>query len=64
MLSSLLCSGFPSGLFPPYFPTKAQYKFPCQMPRPPHSPLVDHPTNTWCEGQIMKLLIMHCSPVS
>jgi len=48
------------------FPTKILYAFlvsrVCYMNRPLHLPSLNHPNNIWCSVQVMKPLIMLCSP--
>ena len=61
ILSTYLCLGLPSGLFPSGFSTKTLYTrllpYTCYMPRLSHSRF-DHPNNTGWGVQIIKLLIM------
>jgi hypothetical protein len=60
MLSSHLCLGLPSGLFPSGFPTKTLYTCTLPhtfyMPRPSHSSRFDHPYNIWRAVPIIKRL--------
>jgi len=62
ILSSHTHISLPSGLFPSGFPTvtlQLRIYLPrsCYMPRPSHSPLFCHPSNTWWRAQSMKLFI-------
>ena len=60
ILSSHLCLGLPSGLFPSRFPNKTLYTplpHTCYMPCPSPSQF-DHPNNIGWGVQIIKLLIM------
>jgi len=62
MLSSHLCLGFPSGLFPSGFPPPKpcmhlSYPHTCYMPRPPHSRFYRQNNIGWAV-HIIKLLIM------
>ena len=68
MLSSHLCLGLPSGLFPSGFPTKNLYtplSSPIRATWPAHLILLDffHPHNIGWAVQIIKLLIMQFSPL-
>jgi hypothetical protein len=67
ILSSHLYLGLASGLFPSGFPIKTLYMplpSPSElMPRPYNSSWFYHPHNIWWGVQIMKLLIMKCSPI-
>jgi len=67
ILSSHLCLGLLSGLFPSGLPTKIMYtpllSPMCYMPRPSHSSSFDHPNHTDWGVQIIKLLIMLFSPL-
>ena len=60
ILSSNLCLGLPSGLFPSGFPTKTLYApllpYTCYIPRPSHS-LFDRPNDIWWWVQSIKLLV-------
>ena len=63
ILSSHLCLGLPSGLFPSGFPTKTLYApllspHTCYMPSPSHSSWFYHPNNIGRAVWIIKLLIM------
>jgi hypothetical protein len=53
---------------PSGFPTTILYAFAtphaCYMSRPYHPPGPDHPNKIWWSLQVMKLLIMQCSPAS
>ena len=62
-LSSHLCLGLPSGVFPSGFPTKTLYMpllspHTQYMPRPAHSSRFYHPNNIGWEVQFVQLLIM------
>ena len=63
ILSTHLCLGLPSGLFPSGFPTKtlctSLLPHTCYMPCPSHSSRFDHCNNKWWGAQIIKLLIMY-----
>jgi hypothetical protein len=62
ILSTHLCLGLPSGLFPSGFPTNNLYTFSsphsCYMTRPSHPPWLDYSDYTWRRVQITKLLAM------
>jgi hypothetical protein len=67
ILSSRLCLGLPSGLFPSDFPTKilcSLLPHTCYIPHSSHPPWFDHPNNIWWSVQILKLLTVQCSPAS
>ena len=70
-LSSHLCLGLPSSLFPSRFSHQnpvynSHLSHTRYMPCPPHSSRFDHPNNIECEVEIMKLLlcIFLYSPIS
>jgi hypothetical protein len=67
ILSSHLCLGLPSGLFPLGFPTKTLYApllfSTFYMPRASHSSRFNHPNNFGWGVQILKLIIMYFSPL-
>jgi len=67
MLSSHLCLGLPTCLFPSGFPTKilctSHLSHMCYMP-PSHPPWLDPPSNIWWTMQVMTLLIIQSSPAS
>jgi hypothetical protein len=69
ILSTHLCLGLPSGLFPYGFPTNNLHAIPllshsCYMTRPSHPPRRDYSNYTWRRVQITKLLVMQFSPFS
>ena len=69
LLSSHLCLGLHTGLFPSSLPTKTLYVpllFPpvCHKSTPSHSSWFDHSNNICSEIRITKVLIIQSSPVS
>jgi hypothetical protein len=61
LISSHLCLGSPSGLFPSSHPTTTSYillSHACCMPWPSHNPSFGNPNYIWWGVQIRKLLIM------
>ena len=69
ILSSHLCLGLPSSLFPSDFPIKTLYtpllsRQMCYMPRPSHSSRFYHPNNVGWGVQITQFLIMQFPPLT
>jgi hypothetical protein len=65
---SNLCLGIQSGLFPSGFPQQtplcvSQFPHACYLSHQSHSSLFHHPSNIWYEVQIIKILILLCSPL-
>jgi len=63
ILSSHLCLGILSGLFPSGFPIKTLYAYllspiACYIPRPSHYSRFDYPNNIWRGVEIIMLLII------
>ena len=52
---------FSSGLYPSSFPTISLHTLTCHIPRPPHFPTFDHPSNICWAAQIAKLHIVRSS---